>query len=152
AAGAGFSMARMINQTTGGSINIQNTNGFNFSRDTILVSSMSVTGVKSSTQSELFNNSITGACTFNNDIGYTAACYSRNNIFSGNFSYTHNGNNTFNEADNVAASNIYNGDAVFNIGGSGNVFISQGSPSQFNGNLTVNRTAGGPTQLFNSGG
>ncbi|RYZ56143.1 MAG: hypothetical protein EOP49_01120 [Sphingobacteriales bacterium] len=48
--------------------------------------------------------------------------------------------------------NIYEGNATFNVGTTGAFWSSQNAASQFQGNLSVNRTAGGLIDLFNTGG
>ncbi|MEP6711904.1 MAG: T9SS type A sorting domain-containing protein, partial [Ferruginibacter sp.] len=148
-----FAIFRLINQTTGGTINIQNSTGFNIQKDTLKVISFSVTGYKTGAYAYFYNNSITGNVTIADDAsysgGYSTTVY--NNIITGTSSFTNNGTNVLYDADVANTANTYNGNTSFTATNSGGLNVSNGSASNFNGNLTVNRTATGATQFFNAG-
>ncbi len=148
-----FTIHRLINQTSGGIINIQNTTGFDIQKDTLKVVSLSVTGYKTGQYGYLLNNAITGNVTLADDAGYTGGFYTqiRNNTLTGTSSFTNNGSNVLYAADVLNSSNTYNGNTSFTGTNSGALSVSNGSASNFNGNLTVNRSAAGSTQFFNVG-
>ena len=148
-----FAIFRLINQTTGGTINIQNTTGFNIQRDTLKVISFSVTGYTGNAYGYFLNNAITGNVTIADDATYITgyATYIRNNTITGTSSFTKNGTNDLYEADGASNGNTYNGNTSFTATNSGSLQVSYGSASNFTGNLTVNRTIGGATSLFNAG-
>jgi hypothetical protein len=77
--------------------------------------------------------------------------YIRNNLITGNTSITNNGTNNFYDADGAGNGNIYTGNLIYNAAGSGSLYIAQNDALQCTGNLTINRTATGFTQAFNSG-
>jgi hypothetical protein len=76
--------------------------------------------------------------------------YFRSNTINDNIVFNLTGSNQFTEAV-AAPANVYNGNAVFNINDVLTTSISYGVPSQFNANLTVNRTVAGATSLFYAG-
>ena len=150
---ASFDMYNIKNQTTGGTINIQNSQGMYLQKDTLKVAALNITGYRGSAFAYLFNNFITGNVTFADDATYSSgwATSFRNNLFTGTTSITINGTNTFNEAETAASGNRYIGNTTFNINSSALVYLSHVDTSQFDGNLTINRTVAGHTQAFNSG-
>jgi len=149
----GFEILRLVNQTTGGIIDVQNSQGFNVQNDTLLVSALSITGYRGNQYANLLNNSITGNVTTADDASYGGGflTYIRNNVITGNSNFSNNGSNTFAEADVSSSGNIYNGNVTFNGGGAANLLIGYGAPLQCTGDLTINRTAAGLTSAFNSG-
>ncbi|MEO8110871.1 MAG: T9SS type A sorting domain-containing protein [Ginsengibacter sp.] len=151
---AAFQLSHFINQTTGGSINIQNTSGFDVQKDTLKVTALSITGYRGSAYGYFYNNDITGNITLANDVTYGGgySTYIRSNDITGNATFTNNGTNTMNDADIGSSGNHYTGNVSFTCGGTGSLYISDGDTSRYDGNLTINRTATGHTQAFNSGG
>jgi Secretion system C-terminal sorting domain len=148
-----FQMYRLINQTGGGSINVQNSGaGFTLEQDTLIVNSLSITGYKTGGQSSFSNNSITGNVTTASDAGNTYTTLIRNNTITGNSSFTSNGPGGLLDADASGTGNHYIGNTTFNAASSGQLVISYLDKSQFDGNLTINRTVAGSTQVFNAGG
>jgi hypothetical protein len=149
-----FQVYRLINQTTGGSINVQNTRAFDFRLDTLKVSALSITGYQGGAFATFFNNAITGPVTLADDASYSGGYNTmlRNNVFTGSFICTIKGSNPLFEADLDGSLNVYNGNAVFNAQGSGAIYLSHGAASVHNGNLSITRTASGHTQAFNAGG
>ncbi len=147
-----FEMYRLINQTGGGSINVQNSAGFNLSKDTLIVSSLSITGYRSGAYAYLLDNVITGNVTTADDASYTGGyvTYIRNNVITGNTSFSNNGTNQFYDADAVNSGNNYIGNVTYN-GAGGSLYIAYADALQCSGNLTINRTVAGITQAFNSG-
>ncbi len=148
-----FDMYNITNQTTGGTVNIQNSRGVFLQKDTLKVASLSVTGYRGAAYGYVFNNSITGNITFADDATYGGgyATYFKNNLFTGATSISNNGTNTLFDADAANTGNHYIGNTTFNCGG-GTVLISHADTSRFDGNLSIIRTRPGHTQAFNSGG
>ena len=148
-----FTIYRLINQTTGGTINIQNSLGFNIQKDTLKVTSLSVTGYTGNEYGYFYNNAIIGNVTIADVATYSTgwATYIHNNTITGTSSFTKNGTNVLHEADGASNSNTYNGNTSFTATNSGDLDVSNGSASNFNGNLTVSRTVAGNTQFFNAG-
>ncbi|MBK7763354.1 MAG: hypothetical protein IPI46_08260 [Bacteroidetes bacterium] len=148
-----FSFHRIQNSTTGGSILVNNPRGFNVQQDSILVTSFSILGYGGSQYGYLLNNQITGNLTLQ-DIasyggGYNTSIHS--NIINGNSLFTILGTNNFNEANVASTANTFNGNVIYNCDGGASLYTSHGSKSNFNGNLTINRTIAGHTQGFNAG-
>ncbi|MBL7723463.1 MAG: T9SS type A sorting domain-containing protein [Chitinophagaceae bacterium] len=150
---APFAMYRVVNQTTGGTIDVQNSQGFNLQNDTLLVTTLSITGYRGSQYANLMNNSITGNVTVADDASYGGGflTYIRNNVITGNSSFSNNGSNVFAEADVIGSGNIYNGNVTFNAASGSSVLIGYGAQLQCTGNLTINRTATGLTSAFSAG-
>ncbi len=151
---AAFQLYHFINQTAGGSINVQNSLGMDVQNDTLKVTSLSVTGYQGAAFGYFYNNKITGNITIGDDAshgnGYNN--YIRGNDITGNAIFNNNGTNSMYDADNAGSGNHYTGNVSFTCAGTGALYISQGDTSKYDGNLTINRTATGITQAFNSGG
>ena len=149
-----FQFFRVINQTNGGSINVQNSRGFDVQRDTLKLTSMSITGYRGSDYGYLLNNDITGNLTIADDASYAGGwhTYLRSNVITGDAAFTNNGNNTLHDADNAGGGNRYTGNVSFTATGPGIMYISHVDTSEYGSNLTISRTSAGITQAFNSGG
>ncbi|MES2774112.1 MAG: hypothetical protein V4722_08000 [Bacteroidota bacterium] len=149
-----FEMYRLINQTTGGSINVQNSQGFNVQRDTLKVSSFSITGYTGNAYGYLIDNHITGNVTITSGATYSGGyiSYIRSNRIIGNGTFTNNSTNSFYEAELAGSGNYYTGNTVFNAAGSGTFVVSHLDTSRFDGNLSFTRTVAGITYIFNNGG
>ncbi|MEP7251742.1 MAG: T9SS type A sorting domain-containing protein [Ginsengibacter sp.] len=149
-----FQLYHVINQTTGGNINVQNTKGFDVQKDTLKVTALSLTGYRGGAYAYFYNNDITGNITMANDASYTGGyvTYIRSNQITGNATFGNNGVNDMNEGDIVNSGNHYTGNVSFTCGGTGSLYISHGDTSSYDGNLAINRTATGLTQAFNGGG
>lgn len=149
---APFEMYRIVNQTSGGIINIQHSQGFNVQYDTLAVASLDITGYKGNEYGRLLNNDITGNLTTSDDPSYAGGfiTYIRNNVITGNSSFSNNGTNVFFEGDVAGTGNQYIGNVTFNAAG-GAMYIAHGAPLQCSGNLAIIRSAAGHTQAFNSG-
>jgi len=76
--------------------------------------------------------------------------YFGSNIINDNIIFNLGGSNNFVESGTLPA-NVYNGHVTLNINDILTVYTSYSAPSQYNGNLTVNRTVAGITSLFYSG-
>ncbi len=150
---ASFSMTRIKNQTTGGTINVQNSLGLNIQNDTLKVASFTVQGYEGNAYAFFLSNMIEGNVIMEDDVAYSSGYDTRiySNQITGNLTFTLKGNNTLNEAATANTGNIYNGNTVFNLNGGGTFYMSHGDTSIFNGNLTINRTLGGYNRVFNSG-
>ncbi|HNF71322.1 MAG TPA: hypothetical protein PLP34_02845, partial [Chitinophagaceae bacterium] len=148
-----FEIFWMENLLNGGSISVNGSKAFYLTKDTLKLTSLSLSGYAGNAYGYLINNFITGNIStsdlpaYNN--GYVT--YIRNNTFTGNSSFTINGANTFVEADGTGNKNTFNGNTLFTINNSGGVYISHDAHSIFNGHLTVNRTVAGVTQMFYNG-
>ncbi|MEO6489208.1 MAG: hypothetical protein ABIO04_04635, partial [Ferruginibacter sp.] len=149
-----FQLYRLVNQTGGGIINVQNTRGIDIKNDTLIVTAFSATGYRSNAYAYLFNSSITGNVTFADDVTYSGgySTYIRNNQISGTAAFSNNGSNVMYESDVINSGNHYTGSVSFNCTGTGGLYISDADTSLFDANLTISRTGAGITQAFNSGG
>ncbi|MES2772685.1 MAG: hypothetical protein V4722_00780 [Bacteroidota bacterium] len=151
---ARFEIFRLINQTGGGTISAQNSRGFRIFNDTLLVNSVSVTGYRGTQYADMSYNNISGNVSITADTSYGSGygTYLRSNVIGGSVNVTNYGFNEINEADVAGTGNSYAGNVTFNCSSTGALYLSHGDTSQFNGNLTINRTLAGHTQAFNSGG
>jgi hypothetical protein len=109
-----------------------------------------------------FYNDITGA-TLNNTLintdivleintgtgGYNSTFNS--NTINDNITLNLSNSNSFYEGT-VAPKNIYNGNTTFNISGTMSFQYAFSVKSETNGNLIINRTTAGNTNIFNGGG
>ncbi len=148
-----FSMLRIKNLTTGGAINVQNPLGFNLQNDSLKVTSLAIQGYRGSNYGYLLSNKVDGNVTLADDISYGSGYYTdlRNNLITGNSSFTINGSNYFYESNGTGTGSTYNGNTVYTMNGSGYLYLHQGDKSTYNGNMTINRTASGYTRAFNAG-
>ncbi len=128
-----FKVHRLINQTSGGTLQIQNTAGFEMLNDTLLLAQLSVTGYREG-YGIMYNNKINGniiiADHATNANGWTTLM--RSNVFTGNTSVTINGINTFLEADIPGSGNVFNGNTSFVSNQSAILYISNGDKSTYN--------------------
>ena len=144
-----FILQSLANITPGGAVSIINPGLFNLYNDTLTVASFTVSGKKFN-DTNISNNRLTfGSFQYEDDPVNNAALYLSLNEFTGTTTFTHKGTGGFNEGWNGA--NTYNGNTVFMATG-GVLNISGWSKSTFNGNLTVERTVAGPTNVFTGGG
>ncbi|MEJ7627195.1 MAG: T9SS type A sorting domain-containing protein [Ferruginibacter sp.] len=149
ATGAGnpaFTMRRMMNQTGGGTISVQNPGLVTISNDTLIVNALNVNGFTSSGTDDFLRNSITGAVSITDAATNIGEINFRGNTINGNTIFTVNSSAAFYEGYQVP--DTFNGSTTFNINGAGNFFTSFDNISTFNGNVTVNRTVAGPTYIF----
>lgn len=148
-----FQLRRLVNQIAGGSITALNSLAPDIENDTIKASAVTITGFRGTAYASFYNNSITAPFSFASDATYSNGygTFIRANVFTGAAQFTINGTDAFSEADGASAANIFNGPVTVNIAGTGLVQMSNGAASQFNGGLTVSRTAAGTSNLFNNG-
>ncbi|CAN5767819.1 hypothetical protein BH10BAC3_BH10BAC3_22260 [soil metagenome] len=149
-----FQLYRLINQTSGGVVSVQNSKAVDVQSDTLKLTSCTITGYQGSAYAYFINNSITANVTISDDPSYGGGyvSYLRGNVITGTFTINNKGTNQLFDADQPNSGNTYNGNAFFNAQGSGPIYLSHGDVSLHNGNLTITRTADGPTQAFAAGG
>jgi hypothetical protein len=139
-----FSMLWLINQKTGGSITVKNSVGFNLQKDTLLLTSMSITGFMGSANGYLLNNNITGDVTIADDASYTGGwgTFVRNNTITGNCSFSNKGTNNIYDADLTGTANKYIGNVAYYKTGSGIINVGIGDFDEISQNLTLSSDAG----------
>ena len=149
-----FQMHRIINQTGGGTVDIQNTIGVNLQKDTLLLNALSITGYRGNAFAIVYDNKITGNVTLADHSTYTGGYETqlRNNTITGNTNITINSGNGFFDADATTSGNQYNGDVTISALASGALNFSYADTTGVTGNLVINRTATGLINAFNSGG
>lgn len=150
---ANFSMLRVKNNVSGGSIQVQNSIAPNIQNDTLKVTTMNVQGFEGNAYAYFAFNKLDGHLIFEDDVPYSTGyeSYFRGNTITGNTTINIKGTNTFQEAMSPAQANTFNGNTTVNCQGSATLYMCHGSKSTFNGNLTVNRTVAGYNRLFNTG-
>jgi hypothetical protein len=148
----GFELYRVHNKSGGGTVTVQNSQGFVLKNDTLAVQSLSITGYRTGQYGDLFKNKITGNVNIENATDYGGGFVTRiqNNVIIGKTVFSNNGSNPLIDADGVGTGNFYTGDVTFNASG-GPIYIAYNAPVQCTGNLVINRTATGHTQAFTSG-
>ncbi|MBK9300120.1 MAG: hypothetical protein IPN14_05820 [Bacteroidetes bacterium] len=149
-----FNIHRVQNYTNGGSINLQSIRGMSILQDTLLLTSLNITGYGGQAYAYFYDNFITGNVTTQDDPGYTNGYITllQNNTINGNSEFNNLGFNSFIEANTANLPNTFNGNVIFNANNSGGLFVSHEAQSVYNGNLSINRNAGGYTRIFNFGG
>jgi hypothetical protein len=144
-----FSMERVQNNTTGGTISVQNSGFVTFAYDTLLVTALNVNGYADGSIDDFLQNQITGTVNISDAATNTGAHYFRRNTINGNTTITINSTSAFYEAFQFP--NTFNGNTIFNIAGTASVYTSYDNVSTYNGNVTVNRTVAGITEIFRVG-
>lgn len=149
-----FYIHRLQNLTNGGSINVQNVRGLNIQLDTMLLSSLNVSGYKGNVYSYFHDNHITANVNLQDDPSYVNGYNTsmQNNTINGSTLINVEGTNSFIEASAANLPNTFNGNVIFNANSSAPLYVSHLAKSTFNGDLTIYRYASGHTQAFNSGG
>lgn len=150
-----FVLRRLINQTTGGNIMIENSAGFHFEQDTLSLSNCSIKNYYGGAYASLLNNKIAGNINLSDSSIYGGGYYTtiRSNEITGNTTITIKGTNTLYEADAANSGNKYFGNAVFNCEG-GYAYIAHADALTCTGNMTISRLSSGSATItaFNSGG
>jgi hypothetical protein len=152
ATGAGnpdFLMKRVQNNTTGGTISVQNSGYAYMAYDTLLVSALNVNGFTGGNIDDFLQNKITGTVNISDNSSNTGFNYFRGNTINGNTTITVNSASASYEAYQFP--NTFNGNTTFNIAGSASVYTSYDNASTYNGNLTVNRTVAGFSDILSVG-
>ncbi|CAN5759894.1 hypothetical protein BH11BAC3_BH11BAC3_34900 [soil metagenome] len=152
AAGTGnpaFTMRRIKNLNTGGTISVQNSGLVTIEDDTLTVSALNVNGFTGGGGDALQRNSITGNVTFSDDAANTGSTYIGGNVITGNTSFTANNVGTWYES--YVSADTYNGNTTFNITGTSLFTICYSLPATFKGNLTITRSGIGSTSIVDQG-
>ncbi len=144
-----FSMERTQNNTTGGTISIQNSGFVTIAYDTLLVTALNVNGYTDGNTDDFLQNHITGTVNISDATTNTAGIYFRRNTIIGNTTIGLNSAASFLEGYQFP--NTFNGNTTFNIAGAGAFYSSFDNASTYNGNVTVNRTIAGFTEIFRDG-
>lgn len=139
---------KLKNLTAGGNITIENCGQVVMSDDT-LKANLNVSGYSAANTSDFLRNDLVGTVTITERSTNTGDTYIRNNNFTGNFISGHNSGSGFYEG--YQGGNHYHGNAIFNIGGTGDEFICYDNRSTFLGNFAISRSIAGNTAIFNVG-
>jgi hypothetical protein len=146
-----FEIHRFINQTSGGTINSQNTAGFIVEKDTLKVTALTIAGKRGNGNGQVLNSSITGITSISTNpvaLG-NAPIYITDNLFTGNTNFTMNSGLG---APFYEWGNHYIGNTVFTANGAGPIQICYTiAGSVFDGDVTINRTVAGYTEAFTYG-
>ncbi|MCP9764442.1 beta strand repeat-containing protein [Lacihabitans soyangensis] len=148
-----YPLNRIINQTPGGVISVQNTLGFTVSSDTLLVSSFSLTGYRGANYAVFSNNKISGNLTLIDDLTYTGGYntkVSRNDI-GGTATFVINGTNSFLEANETNSQNTFGGNVSYSATGIATLNIGNQEKSTYGGNVNISRSGAGLTVIFGKG-
>lgn len=153
-ASSGFLLHRVKNQTSGGTINVKNSAGFDVRFDTLKLASFIIEEYKIP-YAYLFNNNltVTGQVKISDDPafnnGYNTTI--NGNTFTGATNFFINGTNILYEAATANAPNIYNGATSFSANAGGGLYVGYITGSTFNGPLTITRSIAGETNIFGGG-
>lgn len=146
-----FEMRRIINQTSGGTISIQNTAGFLLEKDTLKNTEITFTGIRGNINGQILNSSLAANTSLNtNTISLGSGIfYITNNVFTGNTNFIINNSNTLQFYD---WGNQYTGNTIFEVNSTATLHIgSTNARSNFNGDVTIKRTVQGFTEAFGFG-
>ncbi len=141
-----FTLQRLANNTTGGVISILNPGGFNLYNDTLTVAGFTVAGKKFSNSNIDLSKLTFGTFLYEDDPANNAPLYISRSEFNGPAVFTLKGVASFNEGWN--GPNTYNGNTVFKGAGQGELNVSGWSRSLFNGDLAIERTVAGTTNVL----
>ncbi|MEO6128555.1 MAG: T9SS type A sorting domain-containing protein [Ferruginibacter sp.] len=141
-----FEMHRIINQTNGGNILIQNTAGFLIERDTLKNVAINITGTRGNIIGDILNSSITANTLVSNNVTSlgNSRIYVRDNLFTGNSNFITNGN----LIDLYEWGNHFIGNTTFTVNSGTSLHVCYTASSIFDGNVTINRTVAGYTEAF----
>ena len=145
-----FEMQKLVNQTNGGIIDVQNSTGFHLENNSLKIAALNITGYKNGQYGYLINNVITGNVNIADDAGFSGGYNTTiaGNTITGNTSFTNNGSNSLFEAANINTANKYIGNVTFTGAGSGSLYIAYSDSLHCSGNVAINRTGAGLTQGF----
>ncbi len=149
-----FQLLRLKNLTAGGTITAQNTRGFLMNADTVIVTSVNVSGYRGGDYGYLFSNKITGNLTLQDDASYAGGYTTtlRSNEVIGNSIFTVNGINPLIDADGPNFGNKYTGNVSYTATGSGALTLAVSDTVNVSGNMSVSRTGSGTSSMFGAGG
>ena len=138
-----FNLYRFVNLTNGGTISISNSQVFDITNDTLLVSSFSVIDYTGGGFAQFFENKISGDLTLTSDAsfggGYSSSVF--HNEIGGNSIFTNKSPNQFFDATNSNTSNKYLGNVTYNKIG-GNFTIATNSENEYGKGITFNSSGG----------
>lgn len=148
-----FDMRKLVNNTNGGNISLQNTTGFNLQNNSLKIATLNINGYKIGQFGYLDNNTITGDVTIADDAGYSDGYNTSvmNNTITGNTAFIINGSNDFFEAPNLNTTNKYFGNVSFTASGNSSLYIAHLDSLYCTGNVSITRTATGLTESFYRG-
>ncbi len=148
-----FVLYRIINQTSGGAVSVQNTLGFTVSSDTLLVNSFSISGYRGSAYAAFDNNKISGNLNISDDISYTGGYDTKvsHNEIGGVSTFTVNGTNTFFEANETNSQNVFAGNVSYSSTSTATLDIGNQGKSTYGGNVNITRSGPGLTVIFGKG-
>lgn len=147
--GAGdFTMNHIKNSTAGGAILVESVNGITMDRDTLLAH-INLNGYKG--VGTLYRNGITGNFILAQSAGNSTNTLFGGNHITGNTAITHNSSAAF-YTGYSAGKDVFDGNVVYAINSTALFIDGNNFANEFNGNLTVVRTAAGTTNLFSAYG
>ena len=144
-----FFMNLVQNNTSGGTISVQNSGLITITNDTLKVSAFNANGYKDANTHDFLFNQIAGTINISDNAANTGYQYFRGNTINGNTTFTINSASGFYEGYQYR--DIFNGNVTVNNTGTGILSICYDTPSAFNGNFTVNRTGAGVSEIFKNG-
>ena len=150
---SGFGLYRLVNQTAGGIISVQNTLGFTVSSDTLVVSSLTISGYRGSAYAAFNNNKISENLNISDDISYTGGYDTKvsHNEIGGVSTFTVNGTNTFFEANETNSQNVFGGNVSYLSTSTATLDIGNQGKSSYGGNVNITRSGPGLTVVFGKG-
>ncbi len=146
-----FEMRRIINQTSGGTILIQNTAGFLLEKDSLKNTAITFSGIRGNINGQILSSSLTANTSIStNAISLGSGnIYVTNNLFTGNTNFVINNSNALQLYD---WGNQYKGNTMYEVTCAAALHIgSTNARSNFDGNVTINRTVAGFTEAFGFG-
>lgn len=139
-AGAGnFQLYRMKNETSGGTVTLNNPSTLYFQRDT-LKADVTISDIAG--HNSFYGNNIQGDLTYATATGSTTSSnYMDANTIAGNFTLVHQGSGSFYESYNGGPDIIMGRDSLENAG-TGTLYIGYTNQHRAAGNLVINANAG----------
>ncbi|HOZ51187.1 MAG TPA: hypothetical protein PLU17_04980 [Chitinophagaceae bacterium] len=140
-----FEMFWIVNQTTGGTINVQNMRAFNLYRDSFKVASINLNNYGGGQYCYLNDNQIEGDFTSSSDISYGGGYHTQyqNNTFIGTTSITNNGPNIYYDGNSANSGNTFLGNVTYTRTG-GAMNIATSDTNSYAGNLVFNNVTALP--------
>ncbi|MFT3909441.1 MAG: MopE-related protein [Ferruginibacter sp.] len=145
--GGNFSLRGIKNNTTGGTISVQDPTLAFVKNDTLLLSAFTITGITGSGTDDFEQNEITATVTIADAVTNTGNYYFRSSVVNGNTTFTTNAD--FYEG--YQGGNTFNGNTTFNVTNNNVFYVCYQNKSTFSGNVTVNRSVAGSSEIFYSG-
>ncbi len=144
-----FLMRLVKNNTTGGTISVQNSGLIDINTDTLMLTALNVNGYTGSGLDDFIQNQITGTVNISDDATNTNSHYFRGNTINGNTTITLNSVGGFLEGYQYP--NTFNGNLTIDATGTGALYSSYDNNSTYNGNLAITRTGAGISEIFRNG-